>query len=395
LSGKGGGLPERAWAQAEQRVSEGGEGFTPPHLIIHAAFLGGMCYALNRSALFFPVLARKGVFKLDTPSPTAAAMEEAFGWVRDLIDRTRANASIIEADTVNYDQLPLSVEALREKVPKGLQHTLTSVHAAVSREGLFDDLSLRARARLMSSSVPEARLPFICTPSSFNLRANNTQVVIAHRQKLDLPLPRNFVGSMVCMACGEPVEADGMHFRLCSYWGVNQKVHDAVRDILIAMHRAAGFHVQGEPRHILRRLPDGTLKWPDFLVRNYQNGRDLVADVTITNPDQVATAANAAFHPKFALQKAATSKVQEYRALCVQHDVDFMPCAFESFGAFGDEVHATIAYCYARVREGAAGEVAQSEHKGFVNFWETKIAMALSKGMAEKVITLSGGRFRV
>ena len=81
-------------------------------------------------------------------------------------------------------------------------------------------------------------------------------------------------------------------------------------------------------------LPDDGRRPADVLVPNWAGGRDAALDVTVVNPFQGATIAQAATTPGYALTFAFDRKARGAAEDCRRQGIAFLPLAAESFGGW-------------------------------------------------------------
>src|SRR6185503_3897081 len=98
----------------------------------------------------------------------------------------------------------------------------------------------------------------------------------------------------------------------------------------------AGMLVQIEPRPERRRTADARrsdLRRPDIRLQGFYGV--FLVDVTITHPSADSYVVSASRYHLYAADRRDTAKMNKYRDLAAAEHAEFIPCALESYGAFG------------------------------------------------------------
>ena len=106
-----------------------------------------------------------------------------------------------------------------------------------------------------------------------------------------------------------------------------------LRDVIFSTAQSAALGPTKEGRFL---LPGSDRRPADILIPYWAGGRDATLDVTVINPLQTATLAEAAASPGSALTVAFTRKIVSAEELCRRQGLAFIPLAAESLGGWHD-----------------------------------------------------------
>ena len=191
--------------------------------------------------------------------------------------------------------------------------------------------STREVARFSSVSIKGAHagdwLSVVPSPG-LNLLLHPSEFVAALRYRLGHPV---FASDGACPACGQPSDQLGDHALNCAWQGERIARHNSLRDTL---HSTAVKAALGPTREGQYLLPGEGGKPADIFIPRHAGGKDAALDVTVINPLQAATVAQAAESPGYALTVAHKRKVDKSWQACHQQGIVFLPLAVESLGAW-------------------------------------------------------------
>ena len=152
--------------------------------------------------------------------------------------------------------------------------------------------SVREVARLASVGLPHAGdwlnvVP--CPALGLHLRSQEFITVTKYRLGANI-----YQTAGQCPACGNHSDCLGDHAMCCSSNGERISRHNILRDALYAAAQSAALGPSKEGWFLL----PGTDRRPaDVLIPHWAGGKDAALDVTVINPLQVATVAEAAVSP--------------------------------------------------------------------------------------------------
>ena len=234
------------------------------------------------------------------------------------------SAKIGAEDAVTPEELQnLTQKMLSAKIDlHNQQLLLESLKAAgsVREVARFNSVSLKdAHAGDYLSVVPSPGLNLLLRPSEF---------VSALRHRLGHPV---FGSDGPCPACGQPSDRLGDHALNCAWQGERIARHNSLRDTL---HNTAVKAALGPTKEGQYLLPGEGGKPADIFIPRHAGGKDAALDVTVINPLQAATVAQAAETPGHALQVAHKRKMDKSWQPCNNQGIVFLPLAVESLGAW-------------------------------------------------------------
>ena len=164
--------------------------------------------------------------------------------------------------------------------------------------------------------------------SQFFLLIRPSEFVAALRYRLGHPV---FGSDGPCPACGQPSDRLGDHALNCAWQGERIARHNSLRDTLHSTAVKAALGPTKEGQHL---LPGEGGKPADIFIPRHSGGKDAALDVTVINPLQAATVAQAAETPGHALQVAHRRKLDKSWQPCHDQGIVFLPLAVESLGAW-------------------------------------------------------------
>ena len=212
---------------------------------------------------------------------------------------------------------------LSAKIDLHNQHLLLQglkAAGSVREVARFNSVSLKdSHASDFLSVVPSPGLNLLLRPSEF---------VAALRYRLGHPV---FGSDGPCPACGQPSDRLGDHALNCAWQGERIARHNSLRD---ALHSTAVKAALGPTKEGQNLLPGEGGKPADIFIPRHAGGKDAALDVTVINPLQAATVAQAAETPGHALQVAHKRKMDKSWQPCNNQGIVFLPLAVESLGAW-------------------------------------------------------------
>ena len=126
----------------------------------------------------------------------------------------------------------------------------------------------------------------------------------------------------------------------CKAKGQAIKIHDAIKELVIALAREAGYPVEKEKLHLLLDHPEHPGRKPaDLYIRLYKTLRDLAIDTSIASVFDPAQLANAATKVGHSIMLRENAKNEKFRADLDRHGIDFMPFVMSIYGGMGRKAH--------------------------------------------------------
>ena len=123
-------------------------------------------------------------------------------------------------------------------------------------------------------------------------------------------------------------------------FGNKKKIHDAIKELLIAFAREAGYPVEKEKLHLLLDHPEHPGRKPaDLYIRLYKELRDLAIDTSIASVFDPAHFENTATQVGFSIVLRENAKNAKFRADLDRHGIDFMPFVMSIYGGMGRKAH--------------------------------------------------------
>ena len=234
------------------------------------------------------------------------------------------------------------------------------------------DGEVRERARLASLALPHAGDWLNTAPIlALGLHLRPMEFVLTARYRLGLPL---YGKAGPCPSCHRPNDVMGDHAMSCGVGGERISRHNHLRDALFETAQAAGLGPTKEGRFL---LPDDGRRPADVLVPNWSGGRDAAMDVTVVNPLQGATIAQAAATPGYALTFAFDRKVRGAAEDCRRQGIAFLPLAAESFGGW----HSAAVGEVKKLAAALARQTGQDEGEAVRHLWG-RLGILLQRGNA-------------
>ena len=188
---------------------------------------------------------------------------------------------------------------------------------------------VREAARLASLGLPRAGAWLIPPPiPSLGLHLQPLEFIMAAKYRLGCQV---YDKEGPCPACLQHSDRFGDHALCCGHWGERIGRHNAIRDHIHSMAAKAVLNPVKEGRFL---LPGCDRRPADVYVPNWAEGRDAAFDITVINPLQQATVAQAAETPGHSLDFAFNRKMRGTADECERQGVAFVPLAFESLGGW-------------------------------------------------------------
>jgi len=269
------------------------------------------------------------------------------------------------------------------------QHDLTNLsHERVAAEFHADSESAtwqQSRKNSIKNSFSGAWLNAL--PRQGTTYMSNEEFKTACLFRLGLPLP-SISTTLRCDCTKAPyIGIHGEHFHCCPKGSSRIQKHNLVLQTVANLCSSANIQIILEPKNL---FPTNikAIK-PDLLLRSpnlFQSGgeKDITLDVSITHP---ATSTNMTSQKSDSIEGSSadrtfSSKNLKFREIASQHDFNFMPIIFETYG----HVHSTsLSFLNAIITKSASfHEVPRTIMK---NYWIKRLSAALQIGQARLLIS--------
>ena len=363
-------LTDNAWSQAQLSKSDGGFGI--PNIKFHALAASiSSCSLVEEHLTLFSTTNIDCLLQI----PWYSSLQDAIKMFND-----RCESSQI--------QPPLSSEFFQnwqdKRSSNGRQRTLSDYLYQCSKYH-FNSINFTStdKARLLSVSSSEAGLFLTAYPRPENVfTSEEFETACCTRLGLDL---KCIPSSLKCNCENRPYTgADGNHFHSCSKGGDRHNRHDELVRIFGSLASSAGFKTTREPSGIFHS--DNTDSRPDLFIQAFNIGkssRDTVTDISITHP---CTSSNLTKGCHSAEGKAAdirySDKISRYKTLADNHNFDFIPIVFESFGRWHGAVKGFVEHTCSYIS--SRRSIPKS---AITKFWKQRISVCLARANAAMIIS--------
>ena len=245
-----------------------------------------------------------------------------------------------------------------------------------TREGVVRDI-----ARLASLGLPHAGdfLNVVPSPAlGLHLRSIEFSTVVKYRLGC---LIYSTVDKCPISTCVQLSDRRGDHAVSCSSQGERTARHNHLRDILYHTAVSASLGPTKEGRFLVPGTGD---RPADVLIPHWTGGRDTALDVTVINPLQSATVAQAATTPGHALNVAFDRKVKKAGAACQAAGIEFIPLPAETLGGWHDVAVQQVKKLGAALAR-QQGKTEQEEAETIRHLFQ-RLSISLMKGNASLFI---------
>eukprot|EP00664_Eupelagonemidae_sp_cell27_P009848 gene9848-2688_t len=305
-------LSDHAWAEARLGLRQGGVGLRAAAQHVACAFVASrtaahaLCGRMDSCEVW--EAAR------DPAGPLAAALRSVAARVPQQF----------EFHVVADDPQPVPQKAMSAAVD------------AAAWEVLAAHADAPTRARMRSRTAPFAAAWLAAVPSpSLSLWFQPHELRIALCLWLGLPVTD---GVDTCLACGREVDDLGAHALGCMFAGTTALCHNALRDALWWLCRAAGLRPELEkPGH----LPDTVYRPADVFLPRYPGGgpAKIALDLAVCSPQQRRHLVAAGLVSAAAAVAYSDAKAERHAcaAACAACGIRLIPMVVETFGCWAPE----------------------------------------------------------
>ena len=227
----------------------------------------------------------------------------------------------LQAAQEYYQQQQLNSPQHRPK----LQHIFTNWINSKTFYDFYSNLSKRDLAIVKQYRDKKCHYWPLVRPNEVEFRGNEYRVAILRR----LLMPVHTFNT-ACRACrrSDNVDPFGDHAIICTTGSSNKNRHNNIQHTLYLMGRRAGHTMDKEIScgHDSSKVP------ADIFIHNYENGRHLAIDVSITCCTNQSTLNQSYETQGITAVKALKKKFNKYRNETFYNKVDFAPFIIEDFG---------------------------------------------------------------
>ncbi len=226
-------------------------------------------------------------------------------------------------------------------VPPPSQQALSAAVDAAVWQALHSEADDAARARLRAKTAAHAGAWLAALPSpALALWFQPLEFRIALRLWLGLPVAD---GADTCPACARKVDDLGTHALACTHAGTITLRHNALRDAVWFLCRAAGLRPEVEKSGL---LPSTLYRPGDVYLPQYPGGGParIALDLAVVSPLQRRFLADAGVISRAAAAAYSDTKAERHdcAAACRAHGIRFVPLVTDAFGGWAPEAAAVI-----------------------------------------------------
>ena len=356
-------LSNRQCQQLTLSIKNGGFGLTAATETANSAFLGAWANTLAN----LPDREQR----LDN---ICSALMEDFdiGHMSITLDLQEALHELHRSSNSAETILP-SLKQLTER-PKNLQSRLHTV----KKDTLFQQFlqscpDKEDRSRLISSGGAFAGKWLEAIPCSQPFTLSHAQFCTAAFVRLGVSLPQLSKVHKCVPQCGQEVDDKGYHLLTCKFGGGPIRRHDHFLDCYYDMLRSIDFRCRKELTAQFRGK-----QRPDIAVYNYQDGKKLLLDVTITHPWAKMNLSGSSEKAGFATSVKEKEKNRKYLATATSLGHLFRPIAIEVYGRWGGTAEETL-----KEASQLAPSILGIPYGQFKTEWSIRLATCLQKENAE------------
>ena len=233
------------------------------------------------------------------------------------------------------------------------------------------------RARLLCVRQPMAGLWLADGVLSWDAIFPHEAFLTAVRLRLGLPHPG--MQNIPRCTCGADVDPLGLHHLHCKTDAELIIAHNSVRDSIGRLCRSAGYTVKWEQAHQIpfaRRSTDRS-RGPVTDLVLFKDGIKTLLDVTIRDPCCPSMVSRCQAEARFAAKKGEAEKIRKYASRPPQ--VHFVPAAFESLGAWGEQFSRFFSAVARRSRD---VHLQSTGNDNIIRRMKSKVSSALAKAIA-------------
>ena len=351
--------------QVRLSIKNGGFGLTSARDTAPSAFLGAWANSLNHLPVHDDYVRPMCSYVIDDLQSSNYSIS------------THLNSSLhdLHNDSQSLKEIIPSISSLPDH-PKKLQRRLQLVKNKSSFQRYLEVCSTdKEKARLISSSGPNAGSWLEAIPSTQHFTLSSAQFRTAALMRLGAPLPALSNIQKCTQNCGNSVDLYGYHLLTCKWGGGPIHRHDHLSDSLYDMFRSLGFRCKKELQNQFLGK-----KRPDVAVYDYNQGKKLLLDMTVTHPWALHNIGSSKTISGYAASSKERSKNSKYLSAAIDLGHLFRPFALEVYGCWGAESVNTL-----KEAASLAPAALAMSYGDFANYWRRRLAVCLQKGNADMI----------
>ena len=201
---------------------------------------------------------------------------------------------------------------------------------------------------------------------------------------LRLGVPQPFISESTRCTCATRalIGKHGEHAHNCAKGGLREARHRDIAHVCRDMIGQAGVVAVLEPSDLF--VLDDSKKRPDIIAKRlHPDSNDVIFDVQVTNPSGPSNLDRGSATTKgVSAQLRYGEKIRKYKEEALNHNLDFIPSTFESYGLFHPSVTNLINHCCTLIasRLGVSFPMIKK-------YWRNRISVANLRGTARMLLT--------
>ncbi len=247
---------------------------------------------------------------------------------------------------------------------------------------LFQRADQQGRARLLSTSCREAGAWIQAIPTTQHLSLTQEEFRLGVLMRLGMTIPVSH-GFSTCPnpKCPSAVDSKGLHLLTCGMGPGRVRLHDRMVRAWHSLILSTGLRASVEPRGLYTDQ-----RRPDIVIPDFQEGRGMHLDFSLTHPCLPSNISTATHTPGAAATKRENAKRSTYHD-CSDH---FQPLVVEHPGRWGK---AAIGLLNQLARR-ASGAISGVSREQFRDYWLKRLGCELQMGMAFSIVHNAEGWHR-
>ena len=272
---------------------------------------------------------------------------------------------------------------------RNLQHFFTTILSKTAKNEIHTELNKPGTeadyARFLSVAKSHTGDFLLALPKSKALTLNALEFSSAVRIRLGCDFINMPNGKCSCKR--NPIlDKKGVHLLSCPKGGHLIYNHDAVQRDIQVLATSAGFQASALSKDVILRnnTPAINNRKGDLLIpaaaslvlpADEDKGFPLLLDFTRVNGASKSAFKNTIKDSDSSLMNADDKKYKKYKPLAEANDIEFMPMAFECYGALSKKFQKLVrALCHIRA------EAQEIEEEAVLNYWYRRISCTIQRG---------------
>jgi hypothetical protein len=326
-----------------------------------------------------------------TATQLKASLQVARKIAQDEINR-RSNTQAVSALTINIPEYTTDIVNFADT--KNLQHKLSTTQSSLVQDYIFNTglRTVYEKAQFRSKTGYASAAFIQAIPSDRSLKMSNKDFQISLRMYLRLPiLPMfNIQGNIACY-CNKldktthsRTMCDEIHVLNCAGDNARSIRHHELVAAMQLMYQSVELTAVLEPLATTSTV--SRARHDLSVLTNQTPYSSIKIDVTVRNPLNHAMVAQAAKHNMHAAITACRDKIDKYKPY-LQRGEAFVPVAFESFGAFHQNIVEQIALAGQRANH-APPDTSTWASPTFEAYWTQRLSVTLWRANSKLVSTI-------